>query len=86
LLADIFNRPIYLTKTGEPSALGAAMSAGIGSGVFADVTTACQKVVRWSEAVIQPNPQMAERYQRAYSTFLELYPSLGKLRKASSLR
>jgi ribulose kinase len=59
------------------------MAAGIGSGVFADVATACQKAVRWSEEVIQPNPEMVERYQQAYSTFLELYPSLRKLRSPS---
>jgi xylulokinase len=83
LLADIFNQPIYLTKTREPSALGAAMSAGIGSGVYPDVAIACQKVVRWSEEVILPNPEMAKRYQQAYSIFQELYPSLKKLRIAS---
>jgi xylulokinase len=85
LLADIFNQPIYLTQTREPSALGAAMSAGIGSGVYADAATACRKVVRWSDEVIRPNLEMAERYQRAYSTFQELYPSMEKLREASRL-
>jgi xylulokinase len=85
LLADIFNQPIYLTKTREPSALGAAIMAGVGSGVYADAATACRKTVRWSDELIQPNPEMAERYQWAYSTFKDLYPILGKLRRASRL-
>lgn len=76
LLADIFNRPIYRTLTTEAAAVGAALLAGIGVGVFADVQAACRQAVRWHEEAIQPDPAKAAIYERAFAVYRRLYPAL----------
>jgi xylulokinase len=80
LQADIFNRPIHQTKTREAAAVGAALLAGVGAGIYGDAPTACRQAVRWSERVIDPQPDRAERYDKAYRTFCQLYPALKSVR------
>ena len=79
LQADIFNRPIYRTRTVEAAACGAAMLAGAGLGVYTDVHDACRKAVRWQEEPVLPDPERAARYDEAYRTFCRLYPALAAI-------
>jgi xylulokinase len=83
LQADIFNRPIYRSQTDEAAALGAALLAGIGVGIYRDVHDACQRTVRWSEQVTKPQPKQANRYRDAYQTYVQLYPALAAVRERS---
>jgi xylulokinase len=76
LQADILNRPIYQTQTVEAAAVGAALLAGVGVGVYADVLEACRQTVKWRDEVIQPVPENVAGYQGAYRTFCQLYPAL----------
>ena len=76
LQADIFDRPIHRTETGEAAAVGAAMLAGIGIGLYRDAVDAVGQVVRWRDEVILPNPSRVERYRRSYAIYERLYPSL----------
>jgi xylulokinase len=78
LQADILQRPIYQTQTEEASALGAALLAGIGIGVYSDAQAACQRTVRWRDEVIHPISQNAAVYDDVYGTFCQLYPALSK--------
>ncbi len=76
LQADIFNRPIYLTKTTEAAAFGAALLAGIGVGVFADADDAVRQTVQWRDQVVQPQPQSVATYAVSYKTYKRLYPAI----------
>jgi xylulokinase len=76
LQADVFNRPIYRTKTVEAAAAGAALLAGTGAGVYTDAQDACRRAVRWRDEVVAPLPDNVERYEAAYRTFCRLYPVL----------
>ncbi len=80
LQADIFGCPIHQTETIQPSATGAALLAGIGTGTYADVEEACRKTVRWRAEVTRPNPENVEVYARAYSAYCRLYPALRQVR------
>lgn len=79
LQADIFNRPIYRTRSEEAAALGAAMSAGLGVGLHPDAATACRRAVRWHEQVITPDAERAATYNELYHRFCQLYPTLKSL-------
>jgi xylulokinase len=76
LQADIFNRPVYQTQTEEAAAMGAALLAGVGVGVYPDVQAACREAVRWKEEVVHPALKTADHYDRVYDSFRRLYPAL----------
>jgi xylulokinase len=76
LQADIFNRPIYSTAPVEAAAIGAAILAGKGVGVFSDVAQTSQELARWSDLVIYPAPENARYYEESYRVFCQLYPAL----------
>ncbi len=76
LQTDIFNHPIYTSKTKEAAATGAALLAGVGAGVYENISQACLKTIHWHDESIQPNAENAARYDRAYQLFTQLYPSL----------
>jgi xylulokinase len=86
LQADIFNRPIALTETVEAAAVGAALLAGVGAGIFPDLPSACRRVVRLKPTTFQPDHARAARYAEAYPRFCELYPLLKKSSVSASLR
>ena len=79
LQADIFNRPIYHTFSEEAAALGAAILAGIGIGVFPDAQMACKQVVQLRKEVFMPDRESVSRYQEVYASYLKLYPRLKNL-------
>jgi sugar (pentulose or hexulose) kinase len=55
----------------EAGALGAAILAGVGVGVYAGVQAAAQELVQMAGR-IEPGEVRHERYGRIYSIFLEL--------------
>jgi xylulokinase len=76
LQADIYNRPIRRMRTTEAAAAGAAMLAGIGTGVFDDVGDAISRVVRRHDEVVLPDPARVDGYDCQYEVFCALYPAL----------
>jgi xylulokinase len=79
LQADIFNRPIYRTATIEAAAIGAALLAGVGAGVYPNALEACRQTVTWSDEIVDPVIENVARYEDAYGTFCRLYPALAVL-------
>jgi xylulokinase len=76
LQADIYNRPIYRTTTAEAAALGAALLAGVGTGVYPDLEQACRQVVHYSGQAVEPVSRAAAYYEQAYSQYAGLYGRL----------
>jgi xylulokinase len=76
LQADIFNRPLYRTQTHEAAAVGAALLAGVGVGLYKDLPAACHKVVHWEDEIIQPDLEKVDIYAINFHTFTKLYPAL----------
>jgi xylulokinase len=76
LQADVLNRPIYQTYTVEAAAVGAALLAGVGVGVYPDALAACRRAVRWREDVVRPTPENGACYEQVYHSFYQLYPAL----------
>jgi xylulokinase len=76
LQADIFNLGIRRTKTKEAAALGAALMAGVGIGIYKRIEDACEVAVREDEKSYAPNPQHRELYDRAFKQYQDLYHQL----------
>ncbi len=80
--ASVYNHPLRVVSIDEATALGAAMLAGLGAGVYADVGAAVQSV-RYTTALVEPEPTAAAFYAKAYErVYRELYPSVRTIHRA----
>lgn len=75
IVASALGLPLELTVVEEGSAYGAAMLAGVASGVFADAHEAVAACVRVRD-VVEPKADWASAYDEGYARFRALYPAL----------
>jgi xylulokinase len=73
--ADVFGLPIETAGESDAAMLGAAILAGVASGVFTTVEEACRAAVSYTER-IEPDASKAAVYGQAYARFRSLYPAL----------
>jgi xylulokinase len=74
--ADAMNRPVRPVMAEEPTALGAAMLAGVAGGAFADFDDAVGRVVATAPEAIVPDPGRAARYEETYAAYRRLYDGI----------
>ncbi len=72
LVCDVFDRPVAVTETSEASALGAAICAGVGAGVFGGLEEGAAALVRVTR---RHAPDAASG-----PLYAELYPGWNELR------
>jgi xylulokinase len=75
IVASVLGIPLELTAVEEGSAYGAALLAGVATGLFADVHEAVAACVRVRDRV-EPDPVWADAYDGRYARFRALYPAL----------
>ena len=75
ILADAFNKPIVTLASQEGSALGAAILAMVGTGVFSSVPEACGALVH-EAARREPELGNVDVYAKGHQVFQSLYPAL----------
>jgi len=75
ILADVLGAELVTVNTTEGAAYGAAILAGMGSGAWPDVDTACSSLIKTIERV-SPDPKRAELYVRMHDLYQRLYPAL----------
>ncbi len=73
--ADVFGRPVVTVNHDEGPAYGAALLAGVGSGVFTSISAAVEETVRITSEV-NPDREMTEKYSAAHTRFQSLYAAL----------
>jgi autoinducer 2 (AI-2) kinase len=72
ILADALGIPVAVPAVKEASALGAAILAGKGIGLYPDIKDAARRLVV-IEREFFPNPENQEVYQRAYASWRAAY-------------
>jgi len=74
MMADVFEAEIVEVNVTQGAAYGAALLAGVGTGVYRDVQEACDLAVRETGST-KPGPD-APAYVEAYERYRALYPAL----------
>lgn len=77
MMADIYGNPVITTDNTEGPALGVAILAAVGTGLYKSVPEACKKMIK-EKSVQEPNHQNTEKYMPFYNIYKEIYPSLKK--------
>ncbi|MEM9220971.1 MAG: FGGY family carbohydrate kinase [Pseudomonadota bacterium] len=72
MLADASGKPVLVSSTNEASALGAAMIAAAGAGLYPSIVDAAHAMAGDAEPVA-PNPAVSERYERLLEIYEPLY-------------
>jgi autoinducer 2 (AI-2) kinase len=72
ILADVLGIPVSVPRVKESTALGAAIFAGIGAGLYPDVATAARQVVSF-DAAIEPDPEIHGRYVEMFEEWTRVY-------------
>ncbi|MCL1795495.1 MAG: xylulokinase [Clostridia bacterium] len=75
MLADTFDMPVATTSNTEGAALGAAILAGVGAGLYPSVRQACGKLIRVGNQ-LEPVRENTLRYKECYAVYAQLYPAL----------
>ncbi|MCL2099751.1 MAG: FGGY-family carbohydrate kinase, partial [Oscillospiraceae bacterium] len=77
MMADIMGVPIAVNNSAESGALGAAILAGTGAGVYRDVESACADIIKKRESR-EYNETNKDLYEEMYKIYKSLYGSLKK--------
>ncbi len=77
ILSDMTGLPVHTLNISDNAAIGAALLAGVGTGLFKDLNEACQISVK-SQTLVEPDPLKHEQYKLVYAKYLQLYQSLEK--------
>lgn len=75
IIANVLNIRVDRIASEEGPALGGAMLAAVADGRFSSVQEAAEKIVRVVETV-EPEPELAARYDRQYRKFAGIYPAV----------
>jgi xylulokinase len=75
IIADVLNVELVTTSAQEGPAFGAALLAGVASGIYASIAHACHTTVHVVERT-EPQPANARVYANLYEQYRALYPAL----------
>lgn len=78
ILADVFNVELVTVNTTEGAAYGAALLAGVGTGIWDDVDQACKSTVR-PTGQTSPFAESVHKYQQGYNIYRQLYPAVREI-------
>jgi xylulokinase len=73
--ADMFDTDIHTINSTEGPALGAALLAGVGAGVYYDVSQACESAIK-TVSIQSPIRKNTDIYNKYYSVYGKLYIAL----------
>jgi xylulokinase len=77
MLADMTGLPAITLLNSDNAATGAALLAGVGTGIFKNLDDACHITVK-EHTRFEPDPLHHEQYKTTYNKYLQLYESLEK--------
>lgn len=81
MLADVFGLPVATTVNTEGPALGVAILAGVGAGLYPSVEAACNAMIKQNPAQM-PIAENQPQYAKVYEVYKKLYPANKELFKA----
>jgi autoinducer-2 kinase len=85
IVADALGIPIQIPAVKESTALGAAIYAGVGAGLYDDATSAAARLVRFDRRC-DPDPRAVAAYRDLYGQWLQIYSRSLELAEAGLVR
>jgi len=73
--ADVFRFPLSTINVDEGPALGVALLAGVGAGIYDSVEEACSTVIK-TVSQTEVSTERANVYEKYYGVYRALYPAL----------
>ncbi len=73
IMADIFECEVYTSSSIEQASMGAAIMAGLGTGIFSSPGEVCSKIIRLEDEVVKPDSRNTEKYMNSIKIYRELY-------------
>lgn len=80
MMANILGIKVDVPENEQGPSMGGAMLAAVGCGEYASVEEAAAKIVKVVET-IEPDPEIAARYEERYQKFKKIYPTVKGLYK-----
>lgn len=75
MLADLYNCPVKTVASKEGPALGVALLATVGAGIYSSVPEACKAVIK-TDKTQEPVAENVPEYEKYYQLYREIYPAL----------
>ena len=75
IVADATGKPVLCSDVVEASALGAAITAAVGAGWYADAHAAAAAMAARGDTEFQPQERNADAYGRLLDAYRKLYPA-----------
>lgn len=72
ILADVLGMPVRVPVVKEAAALGAAIIAGCGAGIYKSIEEGARQTVRW-DRVFEPDPNAHKVYEELYQVWRKVY-------------
>lgn len=75
MIANVLNIKVHVLDKEEGPSLGAAMLAAVGTGKYESVEAAASQIIH-IVSTVEPDPEIAARYEEKYQQFKRIYPAL----------
>ena len=75
MLADLYGCPVKTVSCKEGPALGVAILASVGAGIYSSVSEACGAIIK-TDKVQAPDAANVPEYEKYYQLYREIYPAL----------
>jgi autoinducer-2 kinase len=75
IVADVLGVTVRVPAVKEATALGAALFAGLGVGLYRDLESVAREVAR-TERTIEPDPAATAAYEEAFTRWAAVYPRI----------
>lgn len=85
IYADVLNRPMQVSRSGQTCALGAAMFGAIVAGVHADADAAVSAMTGIKDKVYTPNPEAVAVYAQLFELYGQLHDAFGGVTESANL-
>jgi L-ribulokinase len=77
IYADVTGRPMKVSRSAQTCALGAAVSAAVASGVYADFASAQKKMTGLKPTIFKPNAKAHAVYRQIYRLYRKVHDAFG---------
>lgn len=82
MLCDIFAVPVKTALSSEGPALGVAVLAAVGAGIYPSVEKACEVMVQYNDDAVSPDGKKTAQYMKYHKIYKKLYSVLKNTYKA----